>query len=237
MCGPLTSPAGLVNDVPDRWRIGREQSNIVIWQRGVSAELQRFVGETLLSRELKRAISCHSSAPDLTGLLAGIPETEGQRAFCEDVRLQIAVYAAIWGPGKINLKLECFAGNLCERFHTDWVGLRLICSYAGPGTEWLRNEDVDRSRLGPGSGGLPDEESGLIRPGAAVQRLERFAVALMKGEKWPGNRGNALVHRSPRITDSGQRRVLFKIDSDEVPIPEVSVVMAAKREGETPAEP
>jgi hypothetical protein len=60
-----------------------------------------------------------------------------------------------------------------------------------------------------------------------VERLDRYAIALMKGEKWPGNRGNGLVHRSPRIIGSGQRRVLFKIDSDE---PQKSEIRSTKSE-------
>src|SRR5262249_44708254 len=159
----------------------------------------RFVEETLLPGDLKRLVTCDSSTPDIAGLLEGVPTTPGYAAFCDDIRLLVDLYALFMGPGKINLKLECFGSNLCERFHTDWVGLRLICSYAGPGTEWLTNGDVNRERLGPGCGGLPDEESGLIHPGAAIQRLDRYAIALMKGEKWPDNRGNGLVHRSPRI--------------------------------------
>jgi hypothetical protein len=101
---------------------------------------------------------------------------------------------------------------MCGRFHADRVGLRLICSYAGPGTEWLDEPDIDRSKLGPGLGGLPDEVTGLLLPGARVRRLERFAVGLLKGEHWPGNEGRGVVHRSPQIKGTELRRVLFRIE-------------------------
>lgn len=76
---------------------------------------------------------------------------------------------------------------------------------------------LDRAFLGPAAGDLPDEHSGLLLPGAVVHRLERFAVAVMKGERWPGNSGKGLLHRSPRIASSGRRRVLFKIDPGASP--------------------
>jgi hypothetical protein len=87
----------------------------------------------LLPGDTKRLITCDSHAPDLAGLLEGVPTTPGYAAFCEDIRLQVDLYALLMGPGQINLnlKLECFGSNLCERFHTDWVGLRLICRMRG----------------------------------------------------------------------------------------------------------
>ncbi len=78
--------------------------------------------------------------------------------------------------------------------------------------EWLENGAINRDKLGPGSGGLPDEVSGLLRPGARIEQLARLEVGLMKGERWPGNQGSGLVHRSPHMGDTGAKRVLFKID-------------------------
>ena len=35
------------------------------------------------------------------------------------------------------MRLVSTSAPMCPRFHTDHVGVRLICTYVGPGTEWL----------------------------------------------------------------------------------------------------
>jgi hypothetical protein len=177
---------------------------LAAYRRAIDPAVQEFVDRVLSAKSLRR------TAADLEGLLDGFLKEPGGDAFGEDLCWQVDLFRQITGGERLRLKLESFAGSLCERFHIDRVQLRLICSYAGPGTEWLEDRDVDRAKLGPGSGGLSDEESGLLREGARVRRLDRFTVGLMKGGLWPGSRG--LVHRSPRVGDASLRRVLFKID-------------------------
>ncbi|MNJ05207.1 hypothetical protein D3C73_1663800 [compost metagenome] len=42
-----------------------------------------------------------------------------------------------------------------------------------------------------------------------IQRLQAGDVAVLKGEKWQGNEGAGLVHRSP---SGHQRRLLLSLD-------------------------
>jgi hypothetical protein len=174
--------------------------------------LAQYLDAEVAPRDLKRTIRSDMHCPNLEALLDGLPPGEGLRLFHEDLLAQVRLFAELTGAAHLSLKIESFSENLCEAFHVDWVSLRLICSLVGPGTQWLENKDVRRSRLGPLAGGLPDELSGLLMPDAQFGQMERFSVGLMKGERWPGNEGNGLVHRSPRISGSGTRRVLFKID-------------------------
>jgi len=44
-----------------------------------------------------------------------------------------------------------------------------------------------------------------------IQRLQAGWVALAKGEKWQGNEGAGLIHRSP-TPSSGERRLLLTLD-------------------------
>jgi hypothetical protein len=44
-----------------------------------------------------------------------------------------------------------------------------------------------------------------------IQRLQAGEVAILKGEKWLGNEGAGLVHRSP-MTAPGERRLLLSLD-------------------------
>nr|WP_255671442.1 DUF1826 domain-containing protein [Corallococcus sp. AS-1-6] len=109
------------------------------------------------------------------------------------------------GAGSLGVRLHTLGRDLCPRFHVDRVGVRLLCTYAGPATGWLENPQVVRSALGP--------DGQVARPGAFVRPLERFDVALLKGEAWPGNIGNGVVHRSPAIAKDRMRRLFFSIEA------------------------
>ena len=92
---------------------------------------------------------------------------------------------------------------MCPRFHVDHVPLRLISTYAGVASEWLEVGGMDRRRLG--------EAQAEPRDGERIQRLEAGWVALAKGEKWSGNEGAGLIHRSP-TPPPGERRLLLTLD-------------------------
>ena len=86
-----------------------------------------------------------------------------------------------------------------------------MTTYLGAGTEWLSHEAVDRSKLGTGSRGLPDHESGLFKAQSDIQQLNSGDVALLKGELWEGNEDAGLVYRSPGVAD-GDLRLLLTLD-------------------------
>jgi hypothetical protein len=88
---------------------------------------------------------------------------------------------------------------------------RLVTTYQGSGTEWLPHNIIDRSKLGHGSEGKSDEQSGLFSKQDDIQQLKLGDVALLKGEAWKGNEGAGLVHRSPSMT-AGEQRLLLTLD-------------------------
>ncbi|MNT73855.1 hypothetical protein D3C72_2126100 [compost metagenome] len=92
---------------------------------------------------------------------------------------------------------------MCPRFHVDHVPLRLITSYAGVGSQWLREGVMARQRLGDPAAEPTDE--------ALIERAAAGHVLLAKGEKWIGNEGGGLIHRSPQ-PPPGARRLLLTLD-------------------------
>jgi len=210
--GKPASSSALVEEPAGLCRILEPHLNFCVLRRDVASELEDFVREVLLSREMCRSLICATADPDLEELLQGIPHSDGLAAFRADLLAQVRWFGSFIRAPQVQIKLESTGKDLCERFHVDQVPLRSICTYEGPATEWLDNAAVNRSKLGPGSGGQRDEESGLLLPGARIQQLPRLAVGWMKGGLWPGNAGSGLVHRSPRVRAAGLRRVFFKID-------------------------
>jgi hypothetical protein len=212
---PLISVKPSQVNHPDLAMIHDHDCNLVVWQRGAAPELRVYASETLAGLTMKRECVVAVDELDRSGIFSDLPEGWGLTAFRADVARLAELYRQVTGWERIRVKLEAFGGNHCERFHVDHVQLRLICSYAGPGTEWLEERDVDRSLLTTNAVISGGDYLSPARPGARPRRLDTFDVALMKGERWPGNQGRGLVHRSPTIHNSGTRRVLLKIDEAE----------------------
>jgi len=185
--------------------IYRDGVNLCVWRRGVDTRLSAWLTRLAGERDLEVIARLSSDDLDLRGRLAGLPAGAMFEAWLEDLNFLLRLYTDLLGAEAVGVRLKTLSSDMCPRFHVDRVGVRLLCTYAGPATEWLENSQVVRSALGA-TGEVP-------RPGARVQVLERFDVALLKGEAWPGNTGNGAVHRSPAIQKDGVRRLLLSIEA------------------------
>lgn len=185
--------------------IYREGVNLCVWRRGVDARLSAWLSWLAGAQDLEVIARLSGNALDLRGPLARLQGEAMFEAWLEDLNFLLRLYADLMGAEAVGVRLNTLSSDMCPRFHVDRVGVRLLCTYAGPATEWLENSQVVRSALGA-TGEVP-------RPGARVQTLERFDVALLKGEAWPGNTGNGAVHRSPAIAKDGLRRLLLSIEA------------------------
>jgi hypothetical protein len=113
-------------------------------------------------------------------------------------------FMELTGALRIGVRLERVETDNCRLFHVDQVEARLVCTYFGSGTEWLRNADVKRAGLGQGDNDF------VMKAGARVQAMQPGWVGIMKGER--KNAGAGLVHRSPPIERAGLKRILLRID-------------------------
>lgn len=114
----------------------------------------------------------------------------------------------------VGLRLEVLHNAMCPRFHVDRTGIRMTCTYLGPGTEWIDDVQVDRTRLGAGANGLPDTQSGLFTTDeTSIEAASCFDVVLLKGTLWQGNTAQGAIHRSPATTPSDNPRILLVIDA------------------------
>ncbi len=186
---------------------------IAIWQRPVDPVAQDQAAALAASEHLAARLTLASEllARDVVSALApqcGTPSAI--RALLEDIQRLAGHFAAVASileaPRTVTLRLETLQDDACRRFHVDRVRLRLLCTYLGPGTEWLTDDQVDREALATYR---PNEA--ILRRGEP-QRLEPFWVAILKGDLYPGTAGHGQVHRSPPIAASGIRRILFCLD-------------------------
>ena len=155
-----------------------------------------------------RVVHADDGLPDLE-----LPDQAGREALLSEIGWLTRVYTDLLGCPSAAVRIEVLDRPMCPRFHVDRTGIRLVCTLRGPGTEWLHDGWADRSRLGPGSRGLADEESGLMRPGGEVERVPNFAVGLLKGSLWQGNAGRGAIHRSPQIYPHDAPRGMLSLDA------------------------
>jgi hypothetical protein len=135
-------------------------------------------------------------------------KSEDATLFYRDLMEIAEGFLALSRSDAIGIRLETVESNNCRNFHVDRVPLRLVTTYAGLGTEWLSNEDVNREALGS------REHERVQKPDSEIWRFESGWVGIMKGETYPGNQGRGFVHRSPTIEGvASSKRILLRMDA------------------------
>ena len=191
--------------------IYKEDVNISIWKRKLNESLI-LSSEYVIKKNPKLEFSEVIQPKDVKELLKSLVGTDSHMLpLFDDVSYLAFMFCELFDQKKLWLRLDGIDHPMCPRFHTDKIKCRLVTTYVGPATQWLPQDSVDRSKLGYGNDGKPDDESGLFSSVDDIKQLETGHVALLKGESWQGNEGAGIVHRSPH-SDSNYRRLYLTID-------------------------
>lgn len=206
----ITSNCAIANDPLGLTRIFDPEIQLAQWRRPVAS----VIGDWLAAHagDLGSGVR-QTLAPGQQPDLGRLPAGAGRDALAADIALLADMLAELLDAASIGYRLEVVGKAMCPRLHVDRVGIRLLCTYRGPGTEWVEDASVDRRFLGTASGGRPDETSGLLMPGYRIEAIPPFAVALLKGSLWQGNGGRGIVHRSPAVAADDAPRVLLAMDA------------------------
>ncbi|WP_070086703.1 DUF1826 domain-containing protein, partial [Pseudomonas sp. NBRC 111141] len=162
--------------------------NLAVWRRRLPPQLEDFaelvvsLGQPLSDQWVMDVDE--QQMPVMSDLLREAADLQGYEAFVADVAWLVAAYTCLVGARRVGLRLRVLTGPMCPRFHVDNVPLRLLTTYAGPGSEWLREQESPRGEL----------HTAQV-PVNNIQKLHVGEVAVLKGEKWQGNEGAGLVHR------------------------------------------
>jgi hypothetical protein len=187
-------------------RIFDEDMQLCIWNRVPDDLLSAYLRRTASTGNWERMARVDACEPQFEELLSGFEESVGRIRLATELAGLVDLFETLTDAQSVGIHMTATRQRECPRFHVDRVGLRLLCTWIGAGTEWLAHEDVIRERLGHHSGGCGEVQ----RPGAAIQHMEPFAVGVFKGEGWPGNAGRGAVHRSPAPSSW---RVLVSLDA------------------------
>jgi hypothetical protein len=185
--------------------------NLLTYPRPVIAPIEAFVTQlsrlevpplqqTLPVGEVAPAVSDHLS-PFCRGHEAGFD------ALVTDIDRLARTFAEVADSPRLRLWFATVSDSMCRLFHTDAVALRLLCTYLGPGTLWVEEDNVNWDRMDE-----PSNEA-RVRDLAQVQQCAPFEVAILKGGMYDHNEGQAVLHRSPTVAEAGASRVLLRLDS------------------------
>ncbi|WP_024683646.1 DUF1826 domain-containing protein [Pseudomonas syringae] len=182
--------------------------NLALWQRQLPAHIEDFgvlllsMGEPL-AESMTLEVQGGEVEPDLSALASGYSDLLGYQGFIADVSWLVGAYACLLGAECVGLRLRVLDKAMCPRFHVDHVPVRLITTYGGVGSQWLHEGVMDRKQLGR----LDAEPTDA----AHIQQINSGDVALLKGERWHGNEGFGLIHRSPQLLRN-ERRLILTLD-------------------------
>jgi len=190
--------------------IYQEDVNIVTWQRDLTQSLKNSVSDFLVSKpefQTSLTVTPQSAFSDIQQVIGSSEQGE----LVENIAELVDIFCSLFEISHTGLRLTALDRAMCPKFHVDRVPSRLVTTYQGVATEWLPHQVVDRTKLGIGSNGLPDSESGIYQHHDDIQQLDCGDVALLKGELWDKNDNAGLVHRSPALS-AGENRLLLTLD-------------------------
>lgn len=136
------------------------------------------------------------------------------RSFLEDdIASIVRDLGEALGQKSLQGSLEVVTTNACTKLHSDFVNVRMICTYVGPGTEWVKNEDVVRENLRRSDVSVEVANRSVLRAPDVVNQCGPGDILFLKGEMFEGNRGTGAVHRSPPVTEQGLRRLVLRVEN------------------------
>lgn len=193
----------IVEDLASVVSIFEDPCNAVVLARQPDLLLQESAAR-FARRASANCIFRHDLA-DVTPLsIARELEVSATEALAADLALWCEVVGDVTGCDAVGVRLACTTHSMCPRFHVDRVTLRAVCTYLGPGTELVDGPGVPRDWF-PGA-----DESAI--DARHVVRTLPTQVVFLKGERWAGNEGAGVLHRSPAVP-AGERRLVLTIDA------------------------
>ncbi|MHA3979375.1 DUF1826 domain-containing protein [Halovulum sp. GXIMD14794] len=175
--------------------IHRSGCAAAVWQRNLPPVFSAWLAALPQGRlpALREIVDLGEVATKVRSVCAKDGDSSvGLDLLAQDVSALARHFSEITGQELMHLRLDVVRGNACHRFHTDYVPLRMLCTYRGSGTQF-----------GPaGEDGNP----------STVDQMRAGDVGLFRGRLWPGDVPCGLLHRSPPIEGTGEIRLLLAID-------------------------
>lgn len=190
-------------DLLELTNIYEKWCSIAIWKRKPVPEIHEELKNIQLRPFLTKEIVTLDSYPQ-SEIYTHLNEM-GFIHLPKDILRLLEIYSDLFDTQRMGLRFAVLDTALCPKFHTDYLGVRLICTYSGRGTEYVAGTEANRSKL------QTQIAHNSIEVFQERQRTSRYDVILLKGEYFPRNEGFGAIHRSPQII--GKNRIFLSIDA------------------------
>jgi hypothetical protein len=180
---------------------------LAVWQRGVSEELRT----TLAQWNHPHPFEGYVTREDLPHF-----RRESDDPLRKDIVNLISDFLEIADVPRVKVFVGPVVDDRCRKFHVDKLRLRLVCTYAGPGTEWLPEGAANRDAIGKEFRTYKQGNRAIVKDETTVRRFEEGNVLLFKGTLHEHRPSNPIIHRSPPVMKLGLQRFVL-IVSDGLP--------------------
>ena len=194
-------PAGIVTGVDGTVLTAVRSSDVgmAVWRRSMPEALKSWAQRIAADRAVKAGLlipvaRCEDRIEE-TLRKHKVPSSPARQQLKQDIADLIRVFAGIGGLQTVDVRLETVKGDACWKFHVDRVAFRLICTYAGPGTQYVPPECSRQAIV---------QQRDYAGP---LMTIGTYDVAVFKGADAAGHDG--IVHRSPPILGSGKSRLML----------------------------
>ena len=136
-------------------------------------------------------------------------ELDNDSMILEDIKRLLHLFKKVTASKELRLLLTTIDNDMCRKFHVDNNGLRMLCTYKGPGTLWLKEDNINREALD-----LYEGNKSIVIDKNNIEQAKTGSVIILKGAKYSTQTTKGAVHRSPTIEESGEKRLLLRIDTN-----------------------
>ena len=194
--GSVTAKVALVDEKEGLVHLFDGNTAAVIWRRRMQERVQSWLDalpvDQLPTGRIVLPVSQVRSAVTELMNISEMPDCAERQLLLDDICLLAHEFDELFAPVYLRLRFDVVTTNKCPKFHIDYVAARLLCTYRGVGTEYSFLDDQKRP--------------------AEIFTTPNCAAIVLRGAKWPTDRANNLVHRSPEINDVNETRLLLVID-------------------------
>jgi hypothetical protein len=180
--------------------------NVAIYERSIHALKEEI--ELLLPMTI--SIRCSGSIEEIMADIRSALRNVNCENIINDIGNLLEEFQKASGADSFRLVLETVTSNMCRRFHSDMNDLRMLCTYAGPGTLWLKEDNIHRDALNQRG-----EDDDIVKNKDEIQQVKTGAAVIIKGAMYPKEGTKAAVHKSPPVEETGEKRLMLRIDMNQ----------------------
>jgi len=188
--------------------------NLAIWQRQPDPLCQTAIEELLKSdTPLSFGLTptgCSEVAQALSQSRA-LAQTSAL-ALAKDIWHLVGIFCDVADTNAAHVRLERVEDDGCRLFHADSLRIRMLCTYAGPGTEWVENSFARYEELGSRERTVDEANSAIVTDPSKVQHVDQGHVLVFTGRLREDTL--PLIHRSAPVPSIREHRIRLCIDLD-----------------------